>query len=79
MLTEKFIGEYQRKTLGISKSNDLPLLFKGVQEWISEEAAAGRSDSYDCTVVVQELLTLLTEFKGNNVQYALSWEPSINI
>jgi tetratricopeptide (TPR) repeat protein len=79
LLTEKFIGEYQRSTLGISKSNDLPLLFKGVQEWISEEAAAGRSDSYDCTVVVQELLTLLSEFKGNNVQYALSWDASTSI
>lgn len=63
LLTEYFIGCYEAAKLeGLSTESILPDL-KAVQDWLQSEAADGRGESYDCTVVRTELLGIMPDHK----------------
>ncbi len=74
LLTEKFVGKFELLKLKDSVHNDLIISLKEVQNWLKAEQEAGRGNTYDCRVVVGELLGALEEFEGSSLEDALVWE-----
>lgn len=73
LLTEHFIAAFElAKLQGKERHTCISALMK-VQDWLRIEKAAGRGETYDCRVVVGELLGMLVEFKGETVGEVLSW------
>lgn len=74
LLTEYFMGVFElAKLQGKERHTCIPALMK-VQEWLKAEQEAGRSETYDCRVVVGELLEMLVEFKGETIGEVLGWQ-----
>lgn len=74
LLAEKFVSEFELVKLGEKLETNDESNLKAVQDWLRGEKEAGRAKSYDCKVVVSELLSLLTEFQGNTVEDAINWQ-----
>lgn len=73
LLTEYFISRFE-----LTKMEGLPIVdcqepLQAVQDWLKAELEAGRGQTYDCRVVVGELLGTLVEFEGNSLQEAINW------
>ena len=73
LLAEKFVSEFELAKL--NKKIDAPpvVSLKAVQDWLLNEIEAGRGSSYDCKVVVGELLGCLDEFQANTIEEAVVW------
>ena len=74
LLAEKFIGEFELSKLGKTTEEDPSSSLKMVQDWLQAENEAGRGASYDCTVVIKELLSCLTEFQIGTPEEAIAWQ-----
>lgn len=73
LLTEYFIATFELSKLqGKERHTCIPPLMK-VQDWLRAEQEAGRAETYDCRVVVGELLGMVVEFKGETVGEVLAW------
>lgn len=75
LLTEKFISKFELHKLGVSCPEEaLQQDLKITQNWLKNELDAGRGNSYDCKVVVKELLACLKEFKGTTIEEAVGFQ-----
>ncbi len=74
LLTEKFVSEFELVKLGETVEADISVSLRAVQDWLRERNESGKSDSYDCKVVVTELLGSLNEFKVDTVEQAIAWQ-----
>jgi hypothetical protein len=73
LLTEHFVAAFElAKLQGKERHTCIPALMK-VQDWLRAEKEAGRAETYDCRVVVGELLGMVKEFKGETVGEVLAW------
>jgi tetratricopeptide (TPR) repeat protein len=80
LLAEKFISEFELAKLGEAMEADSAVSLQAVQDWLRNENEAGKSPTYDCNVVINELLGLLTEFQGKTVDDAIAWQmPSQDV
>lgn len=77
LLSERFIACYQIEKLNNKKDSVTLSYLKDVQHWLKAEVAAGRGDSYDCWVVVNELFVLLPNFLPKSNEELLKWNPDI--
>lgn len=74
LLAEKFVSEFALfKLSGETEANPVSDL-QAVQDWLRGEKEAGRDKSYDCKVVINELLGRLDEFQGNTLEEAIIWK-----
>ena len=74
LLTEHFVAAFElAKLKGKERHTCIPALMK-VQDWLLAERDAGRAETYDCRVVVDELLGMVVEFKGETIGEVLAWE-----
>lgn len=74
LLTEHFVAAFElAKLQGKERHTCIPALMK-VQDWLRVEKEAGRSETYDCRVVVGELLGMLSEFNGETIGEVLAWK-----
>lgn len=74
LLTEYFVAAFElAKLKGKERHTCIPALMK-VQDWLRAEKDAGRAETYDCRVVVDELLGMVVEFKGETIGEVLAWE-----
>lgn len=75
LLMEKFIAKFELHKLGRTTPEAvLQQDLKSAQNWLKAELDAGRGNSYDCRVVVKELLSCLVEFKGTTIEEAIGFE-----
>ncbi|MGK0456815.1 MAG: tetratricopeptide (TPR) repeat protein [Zhongshania aliphaticivorans] len=74
LLAEKFMGQFELTKLGGSIESEFYSSLEAVKEWLQAENEAGRGATYDCTVVVNELLGSIAEFQGNTLEDALAWQ-----
>ena len=74
LLAEKFVSEFELAKLGEMVEVDSTASLKAVQNWLHNEIEVGRGSSYDCKVVVNELLGCLNEFKANTTEEAVVWQ-----
>lgn len=74
LLTEFFIGKFELAKLDGLPLNTCVCSLQKVQQWLQSEKEAGRAETYDCRVVVGELLGSLTEFKGETLIEAITWK-----
>lgn len=73
LLTEHFVAIFELAKLeGKASSASIPALVK-VQDWLRVEQEAGRAETYDCRVVVGELLAMVEEFEGETLGAVLNW------
>ncbi|MBL4650009.1 MAG: hypothetical protein JKY03_09775 [Aureispira sp.] len=74
LLTEYFVAAFElAKLKGKERHTCIPALMK-VQDWLRAEKDAGRAETYDCRVVVGELLGMVVEFKGETIGEVLTWK-----
>ncbi|MCP4438000.1 MAG: hypothetical protein GY810_03575 [Aureispira sp.] len=75
LFSERFVAAYQ------IEGEDSPLIkeyLKNAQEWLKGEVNAGRGNSYDCWVVVNELFALLPNFSPKSNEDILNWNLENN-
>ena len=53
--------------------------FLDLKNWLTIENDKGQGQSYDCNVIVSELLTNIGEYHGDSISYALHWNPFDNL
>lgn len=68
LLTERFIALYQLQRLHAEDTRPTFGHLAEAQQWLQTELEAGRGQTYDCKVVVNELFGLLVEFKNQDIQ-----------
>lgn len=73
LLTEYFIAIFELAKWQQEEQYACSSALRQVQDWLQKEKEAGRSETYDCRVVVGELLAMLKEFKGTTIDEALAW------
>lgn len=74
LFAERFVAHYQIELLSTKKEGLSANYLKDVQNWLNEEIEAGRGDSYDCWVVVNELFVLLPDFSPKSNEDILTWD-----
>lgn len=76
LLLEYFIGIYGSKSVAEDK---IRIAWDNVKTWVKAEILAGRENTYDCKVVAQELMSLLTGNSNAILQDLLAWNPEWNL
>lgn len=74
LLTEKFLGEFALSKRGKKVKTDPTNSLHEVQNWLQLQHKLGKGSSYDCIVVIKELLGSFEEFKGSTLEEVLSWK-----
>ena len=72
LLTEKFISEFQLEALETSILDSAQSL-SDLQDWMQKEIDAGRGTTYDCNVIINELMGLIPTFNGRNGTDLINW------
>ena len=75
LLAEKFVSEFELAKLGEPIEANTAVSLQAVQDWLHNENEAGKGSTYDCKVVMHELLSCLDEFKANTIEEAVVWQP----
>ncbi|MCH2043125.1 MAG: hypothetical protein MK212_03215 [Saprospiraceae bacterium] len=75
LLTELFVANYQLSIHNSSLQNEAKANWVALQTWLEQELDAKRDQSYDCRVILTELLGLLTNFGADNLAGAIKWQP----
>lgn len=74
LLAEKFISEFQLFKIHKEGTEKQYLeSFQAVKNWLKNELDAQRAHSYDCSVVLKELLSLIEETSFKNIDDVLNW------
>ncbi len=68
------MGQFELTKLGGSIEGEFHSSLEAVKEWLQAENEAGRGATYDCKVVVNELLGSIAEFEGNTLEDTLAWQ-----
>lgn len=73
LLTEAFLAAWWLKKEDHVLDFDLQKSWQAVQSWLREQVTAGRATTYDCKVVVEELLWSEPELKDLSLDELLSY------
>lgn len=71
LLTEYFLGCWNLRADG----GELAAVWTKVQHWLSDQQVQGNAQTYDCRVVVEELLGSQAPWKGMDLKALLDWMP----
>jgi hypothetical protein len=75
LLFERFIANYELCKQQVKLKTTVEENWQAAKAWLAAEADAGRADTYDCRVIVKELLGCLKEFEGDSLEEAINWQP----
>ncbi|WP_340200662.1 hypothetical protein [Ascidiimonas sp. W6] len=74
LLAEKFISEYLLSlTQQVKRQKELSTSLKMLQDWLKNELQAGRAHTYDCKVVLTELLGLIENTEFKSLEEVIHW------
>lgn len=75
LLFERFIASFEQSKENPKLETVAKEHWQAAKAWLQAEVTEGRSETYDCKVILKELLSLLQAFSGQSLQEVLSWNP----